>query len=244
MSTISPTFALRGNPDYPYRDGKPMSESGLHMAVTMDLIQTLRDRYAHDPMAYVGGDLMLFYEPGNKRRHVSPDVFVSLGVPKQPERLNYIVWEEGKVPDFIIEVTSRTRIREDESEKKTLYRDTLRIPEYFLFDPTEDYLEPSLQGFRLVGDDYQPIAAVGGLCRSVVLGLDLAREGESLRFFDAATGEKLLTPREQAEQAREQAEQAREQARRDARRADEAEAENERLRREVEELRRRLAGEP
>lgn len=242
MSTASPRYTLRGNPDYPYRDGKPMSESGIHMAVTMDLIATLRDRYADEPMAYVGGDLMMFYEPGNKKRHVSPDVFVSLGVPQEPERLNYIVWEEGKVPDFIIEVTSKTRRKEDQQVKLVLYRDVLKIPEYVLFDPTQEYLKPSFQAYRLVGDAYEPFEVVNGRLRSAILGLDLAREGQSLRFFDAATGAKVLTPREQAAQARDELERARDELERARGAAQQVETENERLRREVEELRRRLGG--
>ena len=44
---------------------------------------------------------------GNRRRRIAPDVFVVKGVPKG-DRLNYLTWEEGKGPDVVIELTSRS----------------------------------------------------------------------------------------------------------------------------------------
>ena len=93
--------------DYPSSDGKPMAETDVHRQVMFDLIEGLRDRYSEDPDVYVSGDLLLFYEPGNKRKHVAPDVFVVFGVPKR-DRLNYLAWLEAKPPDFIVEVTSKS----------------------------------------------------------------------------------------------------------------------------------------
>ena len=63
-------------------------------------------------MVYVSGNLLVYYVPGDRLRHLSPDVFVAKGVPKR-ERLNYLMWEEGKGPDVVIELTSssmRTRM--------------------------------------------------------------------------------------------------------------------------------------
>ena len=64
---------------YPTSDGRPMAETDLHRDVMFDLIETLKERFAADPLTYVSGNILLFYEPGNKRRHVSPDVLVVLG---------------------------------------------------------------------------------------------------------------------------------------------------------------------
>jgi len=206
--------------DYPTSDGKPMGETDLHRQDMMDLIETLKDRFAADPMVYVSGNLLLFYEEGNKRKHISPDVFVVQGVPKLPPRDYYLLWREGRGPDVVLEITSKTTRTEDQKKKWVLYRDVLKVPEYFQFDPTEDYLKPSLQGHRLVAGAYEPIKLVDGRLHSEVLGLHLERDGFELRLFDLASGHRLLTPRERMEQA---------------------EAENERLRRELEALRRRLA---
>jgi Uma2 family endonuclease len=211
--------------DYPTSGGRPMAETDLHRRIMVELIEVLQAHFAADPRVYVSSDLLIFYEEGNRRKHVNPDVFVVFGVENRL-RDNYLVWREGKGPDVVIEVISRTTRREDQTKKQVLYRDVLRVPEYFQFDPTEDYLKPSLQGHRLVGGAYVPIAPVDGRLPSQVLGLHLMRDGSWLRVIDPANGRRLLTSREMAEQA--------EAARR------QAEAENERLRRELEALRRQI----
>ncbi|HWE37171.1 MAG TPA: Uma2 family endonuclease [Isosphaeraceae bacterium] len=203
--------------DYPTSDGKPMAETERHRDEMMDLIWTLQRHFAGDPMVCVSGNLLLFYEEGNKRKHISPDVFVVRGVPKR-ERLNYLVWREGKGPDFVIELTSKSTRAEDRKTKLALYRDVLHVSEYILFDPLAEYLRPPLQGFRLVDGEYTPIAPVAGRLPSAVLGLHLERDGQSLRLVDPATAQRLLTPRQLAEAA---------------------EAELARLRDELEALRRR-----
>jgi len=213
--------------DYPTSDGKPMAETDLHRQVTMDTIETLEDFFAADLDVYVSGNILLYYEEGSPRKHVSPDVLVVLGSPKRPPRNHYLLWKEGKQPDLIVEITSKTTRRHDQNRKWKLYRDVLKVPEYFQFDPTEDYLDPSLQGFRLVDAAYEPIAPVDGRLPSNVLGLHLERSGPQLRFHDPATDTRLPTRGEGtgAEAA--------------ARRR--PESENERLRRENESLRRHLA---
>lgn len=173
--------------EYPTSDGKPMAETDLHRQVMVDLIETLQAYFAADPLVYVSGDLLLFYEEGNPRRHVAPDVFVVRGVPKLPPRDHYLLWREGKGPDVVIEVTSKTARRVDQTKKRTLYREVLQVPEYFQFDPTEDYLKPPLQGHRLIAGQYVAIEPVAGRLPSLGLGLHLERDGASLRLYDPAT---------------------------------------------------------
>jgi Uma2 family endonuclease len=217
MATISRKI------EYPTGDGKPMAETDLHRDLMFDLIKSLQVHYADDPLTYVSGNLLLFYEEGNKRRHLAPDVFVVRGIPKR-ERLNYLVWEEGKGPDLVIELTSKSTRREDQSTKRDLYRDVLRVSEYFLFDPLAEYLKPPLQGFRLLNGEYTSIEPVASRLPSLVTGLHLEARGKSLRLYSPDLGRVLPTPLE---------------------RAMEAELEVERLRREIETLRRSAAaGDP
>jgi hypothetical protein len=197
------------------------------------------------PRVYVSGNLLVFYVPGDKRRHVSPDVFVVRGVPKH-NRDNYLIWEEAKPPEVVIELTSKTTKKEDLGRKFALYRDQLRVREYFLFDPHQDYLQPQLQGYRLVGEQYRPIKPLAGRLPSKILGLHLEGSGGDLRLYDPAGKQWLPTPeeaRQLAEQASQQAEQGRlqaEQARQEAEQArQQAEEENARLRQELDALRRR-----
>src|ERR1700677_1096502 len=113
--------------DYPTSDGRPMAETPVHRDVLMDSITTLQNRYEEDPNVYVSGNMLMYYVPGNKRKHVSPDVFVVFGIPKKPERDYYLVWEE-KSPDVVIEATSKSTFRED-IKKKELYRLVLKVKE-------------------------------------------------------------------------------------------------------------------
>src|SRR5438046_2180238 len=73
--------------------------------------------------------------------------------------------------------------------------------EYFLFDPKEDYLDPSLRGYRLSRGKYVPIKQVEGRLPSAVLDLDLYRSGKYLRLYDSRKNRTLPTPAERAEQA-------------------------------------------
>ncbi|HYV36829.1 MAG TPA: Uma2 family endonuclease [Gemmataceae bacterium] len=181
--------------EYPTSDGKPMAETDLHRNLMIDVIQELEAWYADAPMTYVTGNLLLFYEEGNKRKHIAPDVFVVHGIPKR-KRLYYLMWEEGKGPDAAIELTSKTTRKEDTDKKHVLYRDVLKVSEYFLFDPTGDYLNPRLQGFRLENGDYRRIEPVNGRLPSEVLGLHLEQDGDQLRLWDPKTGKWLPTKEE------------------------------------------------
>ena len=185
--------------EYPTGDGKPMAETDVHRDDMVDVIDTLRYHFADEPNVYISGNLLLYYEEGNPRKHVAPDVLVSFGVPKEPPRKYYQVWKEGKAPDVVIEITSKSTKREDKKTKKELYRDVLKVQEYFQFDPTEDYLKPPLQGFRLVDGEYISIPLENGRLPSQVLGLHLERDGKELRLFDPVTGRRLLTSAERAE---------------------------------------------
>ncbi len=202
-----------------------MAETDFHRILMTALIGTLDFRFADDPMVYVSGNLLMYYVRGNKRKHVSPDVFVVKGVEKKL-RLNYLTWEEGKTPNAVIEITSKSTRKEDTDTKFVLYRDVLKVKEYFQFDPFGDYLKPDrLRGYRLRKGEYVPIALVDGRMLSLVLGLHLERDSNTLRLYDPETKTWLLTADERAEQAE----------RENSRLAEE----NERLRKEIEQQKRR-----
>jgi len=202
-----------------------MAETDIHRDLMIALIETLKWRYCDDPSVYVSGNLLVCYEKGNKRIHVSPDVIVVPGVGNH-QRENYLLWEEGRGLDVVIEVTSRTTMIEDTEEKYNLYVEKLDVKEYFLFDPKQEYLNPSFQGYRKVKDRFVPIKAVDGRLTSKVLGLQLERDGTQLRLRDPKTGERLPTPSERANEEQERAERAEEKA--------------DRLQRELDELKRKF----
>jgi Uma2 family endonuclease len=231
--------------EYPESDGEPMAETPVHRKIMSDLIWMLSAQFEDDLRAYVSGNMMMYYIEGNTDRSVSPDVFVTFGIPKRPERLTYKLWVEGKGPDVVIEVTSSSTARIDQRRKFDLYRDILKVREYFMFDPREKTLAGvSLCGYRLIDDQYELIAKSGDRVASEVLGLHLEVSGEELRLYDPKRGAYLMTPeetrvaweREAAGRAVAEAQAGREAAGRAV-----AEAEVERLRREIEAIRGGLA---
>jgi hypothetical protein len=177
-------------------------------------------------------------------------VFLVRGISRDKPRDYYLTWEEGKGPDLVIELTSRTTDEEDTDEKYWLYQDVLRVREYFLFDPSAEYLKPPFQGYRLEQGKYVRIKAIDKRLPSEVTGLHLERSGIHLRLYDPARKEWLLTPEEKAAKSEERAAKSEERAAKSEERAikvetalQEAEAENARLRQELEAL-RRASGQP
>src|SRR5437867_3936815 len=130
MAVIT-THAVRGS-GYPTSDGRAMAETDLHYHVIVASRDRPQHHFAADPMIYVSDNVLVCYEQGNKRKHVAPDVFAVRGVPNHP-RDNYHVWEEGKGPEAVLEITSKTTRKEDTGKKLTIYRDILHVAEYFLF---------------------------------------------------------------------------------------------------------------
>lgn len=222
--------------EYPERDGLPMAETGFHVTLIAYFLAVLREFFRSRPDVYVGANMFLYYREGDPNKKVAPDLFVVLGTSNE-ERRTWKVWEEGQVPAVVFEFTSKSTWDEDQGSKKGLY-EWLGVREYFLFDPLREYLEPALQGFRLVEGAYQRIeAAVGpGGARqlsSQVMGLWLRVEEDALHLYEQATGRKLLVPPELADALR--AAEARAQEEAAARQA--AEAELARVRAELERLR-------
>jgi Uma2 family endonuclease len=160
-----------------------MGETDVHRWEIIDAIETLSDYFRNDPQVYVAGDLMLYYEEGNPKAVVVSDVFVVRGVEKRKRRI-YKLWEEGKPPQVVIEVTSRSSRLDDLGSKRALYA-MLGVTEYYIFDPLGEYLDPKLQGFRLHEGDPQRFACVPQeVISSEVLGLRLEVDGNQLRLVD------------------------------------------------------------
>ena len=202
---------------YPTSDGQPMAETGIHRRCMVDVADTLEPwfrRHGRDDV-YVGSNNFLYYERGNPRAVVAPDVYVVVGAPAGL-RDTYMLWNEPKGPDFVLEVTSASTRGNDERRKRDVYA-ALGVREYFLYDPRAEWLAPPLQGWRLHEGEYRAVPAVtvlsnrGVAVASEVLGLELRdeRAARRVRLHDRATGADLLT-HEESERAREEAEQARE----------------------------------
>ena len=193
---------------YPSSDGKPLAENDAQHTAILYAISVLRTYFAGRSDVYVSGDLLIYYEEGNPRVSVAPDVFVVFGV-EDRMRMNYKVWEEGKGPDFVLEVASPSTWREDVGRKREVYA-RLGVKEYWMFDPLGAHLEPALQGYRLVDGEYERQPLLESLdrrlgLRSETLGLELWAKGRRMRFRDPGTGLDLLSHDEEHDRAEREA---------------------------------------
>src|SRR5262245_16723499 len=135
-SLIPPVRARRVH--YPESDGKPLGETDQHRDLMNDLIFALK-LFLANVRAYVAGNLCIYFEEGNPKSVVAPDVFVILGVQQRRRRV-YKAWEEGgRLPDVVIDLTSKKTRVADQTTKPALYAQ-LGVREYFQFDPYGEYL--------------------------------------------------------------------------------------------------------
>ncbi|MFN6036003.1 MAG: Uma2 family endonuclease [Dolichospermum sp.] len=175
---------------------EPTVETELHLEQIMLLIKCLKwlwkDRYDF----YAAGNLTIYYSPNQKKSEYfrGPDFFVVLGTERKT-RKSWVVWEEdGKYPNFILEILSPSTANTDKEYKKEIYQNTFRTPDYFWFDPyTLDFA-----GFYLTNGKYQPLEPnEKGHLWSEQLGLYLGINQGLLRYFTPA-GELVPTPEETA----------------------------------------------
>ena len=183
---------------YPESDGKPMAETEYHRDIMIDFIQMLKHYFRNVNDVHVSGNLLMYYEEGNPRKSVSPDVFVAFGVSKKKRR-TYKIWEEGHAPDFVLEVASPSTYRHDLTRKKDLYASVLRVREYYIYDPYHE-VDPYFQGYRLVEGVYEEIAFVNERLPSLVLGLELGEHDGVFGLYNPSRSVWLQPLEEQVKQ--------------------------------------------
>jgi Uma2 family endonuclease len=202
--------------ELPYDDGMPM-ESQRHAIQLQLLMDPLRCYWTDRHDVFVGGNMFVYFSLDQVRNQDfrGPDFFVALGVPKR-ERKSWVVWQEGKGPDVVIELLSDSTAARDKGEKKFIYQDRLRVPEYFWFDP----FSGECVGFTLRDGVYVPIA-MDAQERLFSQQLDLVLvqwegiyQDLNARWLRWATvtGVLLPTPQEALEQERQRAAEAQQQA--------------------------------
>ena len=121
--------------------------------------QRLARHFGNTETTLVEYDLWIVPSPeDNRSRARRPDLLVAFNVNPQMyhEHNGYIVSEQGKPPDFVMEVASPSTAENDTGVKRDEYA-ALGIPEYWRFDSTgADYGE-RLVGEVLDGDSYRSL---------------------------------------------------------------------------------------
>ena len=135
----------------------------------------------------------------NRRRSPRPDLLIAFNVSRETYRRNngYVVSEQGKPPDFVMEVASVSTAENDLGKKRDWY-EGLGVLEYWRFDETGEYYGTTLAGDRLVAGRYQPIPIEeltegGQQGFSAVLNLYLRAESGRLGWHDPTTGQHIAT---------------------------------------------------
>ena len=148
----------------------------------------------------VAGDRYLALAPTTDMTGVRyPDLLVARGVDPAAYRASnaYVISEQGKPPDFVLEIASRSSGRIDTGPKRRDYA-ALLIPEYWRFDETGEYHGARLAGDRLVNGEYVAIDIEepdDGVLQgySATLDLHLRWERGELVFYDPATSRPIAS---------------------------------------------------
>lgn len=205
MTTLDTTYARTAGVEAPFRLPDPPRREPDEMT---QYDQLFKEGRSHALAVHLGNrettlveaDRWIVAGPESNKAHAPrPDLLVAFGVdPTAYERDNgYVISEQGKPPDFVIEVASGSTGHVDVGAKRVDYA-RLGIPEYWRFDKTGEYHGAKLAGDLLVDGVYAPVEIeelpVGNLQGySGALNLYLRWVDGELAFCDPATGEHIAT---------------------------------------------------
>ena len=247
MTTAKPeirtSFILPDPPEHP--DDKMTSFDQL---AATGKAHSLAIHLGNPETTLVAGDSYVVVRPTrNMAGSHYPDLLVAFDVdPALYKASNgYVISEQGKPPDFVLEIASRRTGHIDVGEKREAYA-AIGIGEYWRFDETGRYHGTRLAGDRLVGDRYRTID-IDELAADVLQGysaglhLHIRWEQGELGLHVPETGLHIATlTSERAGRIQERAGRIQAEARADQERAARLQAET-RVR-EMEEQLRRLRG--
>ena len=178
-----------------YPEGHWIAQSVAHGVTVRQAASALDLHFRERSDVLVAMEVMVYYQYGDNTAKLQPDVQVVFGVGRG-NRSSYRVWEEGKAPDFVLEVASPSTADADARHKAREYS-RIGVREYWRIDPLGSLMSSPLEGYVLSGGRYRWAEQVLGEgepvhLRSEVLGLELRGERRAaatvLVFRDPATG--------------------------------------------------------
>lgn len=204
--TVLQAHPLLPMPDPPER--RPEEMSGFNHLSLTGSTYLLTKYFGHPDTTLVAGEHYIAPFPTRDMAGIKfPDLMIAFEAdPEAYRRSNaYIISEQGKPPDFVLEIASRATGHLDVREKRDAYA-ALGIPEYWRFDDTGRYHGAMLAGDRLEHGTYRPIAiekleaeVLQGY--SAVLNLNLRWEYGALGWYDPTTGRHIPTYDDQVARA-------------------------------------------
>ena len=183
-------------PEFPPRDDMQNSiylDRPSHQAA-------LEEHLGNYDTTLVLSEIPVRWTPGQQRGHRIPDLLVAFGVDTAQaiQQMGYSIQDQGKPPDFVLEVASVRTAENDYTDKRVDYAN-FGIPEYWRFDPTKGQrYDAPLAGDRLVDSAYRPIEIFETSPNhlhghSDILNLDLCWEFGQLRLYDPVAQRYLTT---------------------------------------------------
>ena len=179
---------------YPSTVENYMPEGIGHFLLNVQIALTLMTHFADRKGVKIFGDLMFYYNQGNPKKFVSPDIMVCFDLEKAPTRV-YKLWEEKILPSVVIEIASESNWKDDLYRKYDLY-EQLGIEEYYIYDVERSHMPQPFFAFYLQDGKYETARIKDNRVFSKSLNLELADTGETLRLFNPQTNEFLMTMEE------------------------------------------------
>ena len=166
---------------------------------------TIRRHFGPSDSIIVLSETPLRWTPNQRRGHRIPDLMVAFNVDYYlaVQQDGYSINEQGKPPEFVLEVASKKTGRADYASRRRDYAN-FGVPEYWRFDGSGlNYHNALIAGDKLVNDVYHEIDIVHTDAthhwgHSEVLNLDLCWEDGELRWWDPTANQYLRTDDEES----------------------------------------------
>ena len=178
-----------------FPDAPPQELTAYYAINSPGYPPSLADHFGHRETTIITSEVAAALIPyaGTYEGVRYPDLLIAFNVnpAANKARKGYLIPEQGKPPDFVMEVASESGKERDEVAKRNDYA-RMGVPEYWRFDETGgQYHSVPLAGDRLINGQYQPIpihetADGRHWGHSESLNLDLCWENGQLRWYDPA----------------------------------------------------------
>jgi Uma2 family endonuclease len=207
LLNYNPRHCLPSAEDLPDSDDTPV-DNQLQTLIPGLLLEILALIWSERQDWYFGIDMGIYYDPNEPA--IVPDSFLSLGVPRiidEDLRLSYVLWEEQKLPLFVLEVVSQTR-RGEYTTKKDFYA-AMGILYYAVYNPLRKR-KSRLELYQLNQGKYELLTGepiwLGeiGLAIGKERGIYQGIEREWLYWYNLE-GQRYLTAQEQMRVSQQQA---------------------------------------